>query len=412
VLAVVAGVLVVAVAVAVAFVTLRAESAEVPSQAVAGPEPDRRGQPATIRPLWTAPLASQAVRWVEVTDGAVLVGAGTTIGALEPASGAELWTDHTRAEVTGVATLDDVMMVSTGDGIRGYDVTTGATRWTLDDVDVDTMVAGSRQLYAVSDIDTGIALSAIDPGDGRVKRITTMPAATKARVALAFDSGAKKGDPTLYVLTPAALYAFDPDAGSMRWRAPVTDQGRRETSRILVPRNTRRTGSAGQETPRLRARPWVESLGAVSGAAFVVDREGKICRHAAVSGEQVWTTCQEFPTELTTAPTLLARGGRVTVATSDAIAAYDLTNGLPLWRQTPADGRAAAVAVGPGLAYVARREGLVQALDGESGRERWRAADIDDVTALAADDEGVFVGRADGSIVRLVQRTVGQADVQ
>jgi outer membrane protein assembly factor BamB len=381
------------VAVAVAFVTLRAESAEAPSQAPAGPEQDRPGQPATIRPLWTAPLASQAVRWVEVTDGAVLVGAGTTIGALEPASGAELWTDHTRAEVTGVATLDDVMIVSTGDGIRGYDVTTGATRWTLDDVDVDTMVAGSRQLYAVSDIDTGTALSAIDPGDGRVKRITTMPAATKARVALAFDSGAKKGDPTLYVLTRAALYAFDPDAGSMRWRAPVTDQGRRET-------------------PRLRARPWVESLGAVSGAAFVVDRDGKICRHAAVSGEQVWTTCQEFPTDLTTAPRLLARGGRVTVATSDAIAAYDLTNGLPLWRQTPADGRAAAVALGPGMAYVARRDGMVQALDGESGRERWRAADIDDVTALAADDEGVFVGRADGSIVRLVQRTVGQADVE
>jgi serine/threonine-protein kinase len=395
-LAVVAGVLVVVAAVAVAFATLRAPSAEVPAPSSADPERDRGG-PASIPPLWTTPFATQAVRSIEVTDHAVLLDAGTTIGALEPASGTTLWTERTRGEVTDVAALDHVMIVRTANKIRGYDVTTGARRWTRAAARVGEMVAGNRELYAVSHLDTGLAVSTIDPTDGGVDRMTTIPDGTagdeQGQLALAFDSGAKKGDPTLYILTRSALYAFDPDAESVRWRAPVSDRSRRET-------------------PRLRARPWVPSLGVASGAAFVVDRDGRICRHAAVSGEQVWTTCQAFPAEVTTPPTLLARGGRVTVATGDAIAAYDFTNGLPLWSQTPADGALAAVAAGPRMAYVARDKGGVQALDGESGRDRWRSPEVDEVTALAADDEGVFVGRADGSIVRLVQRTVGQADVQ
>jgi outer membrane protein assembly factor BamB len=338
-----------------------------------------------------------------VTDDAVLVAAGRTVGAVESSSGAQRWSERTAAEVADVAVLRDVMVVSVPDGLAGYDVSTGAERWTLTDevVGVAGLVAGREHVYAVARDVGGLVVSAIDPADGAIEPLTTIAdeaaSGRPGRTVLGFDPSDKKGGPTLYVLTRDQLQALDPQDGTVRWSATVASQDGAD--------------ARGQE-PHLLARPWVESFDVAAGASFVVGRDGSVCRYASDSGEAVWTICETFPGELPPAPSLDARSGRVIVASSDALAAYDFTTGQLLWDQASPDQPSLAVASGPKLAYVAREAGVVQAIDHESGRLQWRAQDIGDVTALTADAEGVYVGAADGSIVRLLEQNVAKVDVQ
>jgi outer membrane protein assembly factor BamB len=402
VLALVAGVLVVLVVGIAGLVALRNRATDERPAPAPEPEGDRREQPATVRPLWTTPVADGRVRSLAVTEEAVVVAAGTTVGALDPTSGAQLWTRRAPARVADVAVVGGVVSVRTGDGVTGYDVAAGTPRWTLSGAELGAsagpaaVVAGGRSLYTAVRDDTDIVLSAVDPADGVVTPLTTIsgaePGGRRARLALAFTGANDRVGATLYALTPAALYAVDVDGGAVRWQAPVRDGG---------------PGGS----PALEARPWVDSLGVAAGAAFVVDRDGRICRHAAASGELVWTTCPTFPAELEAAPTLLVGGGRIVVASDDTIATFDFTTGLPQWHETTRNPAQSAVAGGDALLYMARPDAVI-ALEHGSGHERWRAPGVEGVTMLAADADGVFAGLADGSVVRLVQRTVAQADVQ
>jgi outer membrane protein assembly factor BamB len=153
----------------------------------------------------------------------------------------------------------------------------------------------------------------------------------------------------------------------------------------------------------------VESLAAAGGAVFVADRDGGVCRYAGGSGERVWTECQDLPVDVSTAPEIQIRGGRVMAATGDALAAYNFTNGRPLWMRTSGH---AAVASGPETAFVAYAGGGLEAFDHASGRQQWRAPDVGDAEVLVADDEGVFVGGADGTISRLRQPVAASSDAQ
>ena len=352
-------------------------------------------EPAVISPLWTAPFASRQVRTVEVTDDAVLVAAGRDLGALEPASGAPLWSGRAGAKVTGVVAAGAAMVTATADGVTGYDPTSGEILWDLDATALavpDALAAGRQEVYTASRVADGIALSAIDPATGATRALGTIVdggTGDSGNIGMAFDrSGRRKGGQQLYVLTGAALHAFDPRSATEVWRAPVdTDEERSE--------------------PRLIARPWVRSLAAAGGAVVLVDRDGRVCRYAADTGEPVWTSCQDFPAQPETSPVVQARSRVVVVATPGVVAAYDFSSGTPQWEHAPEPTDRPAVAGAAGLTYVADGDGVLHALDQRSGREQWRATDIGDISALQADADGVYVGSREGSIVRLAQQAVG-----
>jgi outer membrane protein assembly factor BamB len=329
----------------------------------------------------------------------VLVAAATTVGALDSSGGTQRWSHRTLAKVVDVEVLLDMMVVFTGDRVTAYDKETGALRWTLTDevARVDALVASREHIYAATRDSSGIVVSDIDPADGDVEPLTTIAdegvaSDRSGRVVVGVDASAKKGGPTLYVMSRAALYALEPHDGSVRWSAAVSDDA----------------GQGGQE-PHLQAKPWLDAFSVTPGASFVIGRDGSVCRYAGDTGALVWNTCETFPAELTQAPALDAHGGRVIIASGDAVAAYGFTNGKLLWSQ---DQPPLAVASGPKLAYVAREDGQVQALDGESGQVQWQAPDTGDVTVLMADADGVYVGAADGSVVRLLEQNVAKVDVQ
>lgn len=52
------------------------------------------------------------------------------------------------------------------------------------------------------------------------------------------------------------------------------------------------------------------------------------------------------------------------------------------------------------MAFVAHADGGIEAIDHQAGVERWRARPLGDVTAMAADDDAVYVATADGRLVR------------
>lgn len=395
------GVFVVAAVAAIMVATMRGDTPETAREAPVrqANEPVLREpmQPTVVQPLWTTGVADRAVRDIVATDDVVMVNAGRTIGALDPSSGDTLWTRESAARVTDLVVVRDVAVAATADGMSGYDVATGDLRWESDDGAVvpEALAIGRREIFAAARDASGIAISTIDPRNGAVEPLGAIgsdPDPTAGRITLDFDRSARrKGGQTLYLLTPRGLHAFDPSAGAELWRAPVDIDG-------------------GLDGPALRDRPWVPSLEAVAGAAFVVGREGDVCRYAAENGEEVWTTCQQFPADLETGPSLYARDARVVVASPDAIAAFDYTNGLPQWSRTQADELRPSVAGSPGLTYVAREDGVLRAFDHGSGLERWRAQDIGDVTALLADEDGVYVGAESGGVVRLAQQALGGSD--
>jgi serine/threonine-protein kinase len=366
-------------------------------QPVDEPVAPPRAAPQIVQPLWTTPVADTAVREIVETDGAVLVNAGRTIGALEPASGNLLWTAGTDARVTELHVLGATVVAATADGLVSYDIATGDVRWRSEDGAAvpEALTSGRREIFATSREPGSINISTIDPDDGTVAPLGTIPSNADpdaGGIALVFDrSAARKGGRTLYVLTRAGLYAFDPTVGAEIWRAPVSTDGQ-------------------FDEPELREEPWVRSLEAIAGAAFVVGRDGRICRYGAATGEEVWTTCQRFGAELEDAPVVYARDARVIVASPVAVAAYDFTNGLRQWSRTLADELQASVAGSPDLTYVAREDGVLRALDHDSGLERWRAQDIGDVTALLGDAQGVYVGGGDGDVMRVAQQALGGSD--
>ena len=370
------------------------EPAQQQEQPPPAPEPF---EPAVVQPLWTTPVADRTVRDIVATDDAVLVNAGRTLAALAPSSGNTLWTTATDQRVDDLVVVRDVAVAVTDGGLSGYDVTTGEVRWESDAAAVvpEALATDRREIFAATRDASGIALSTIDPRDGAVEPLGTIFSSADPNaggIALEFDRSAEReGGQILYALTRAALYAFDPQTGAEVWRAPVNTNGQ-------------------FDEPELRERPWVPSLEAIAGAAFVVGRDGLICRYAASSGEEVWTTCQQFPADLEAAPSLYARDARVVVASPDAIAAFDYTNGLPQWSRTLADELEPSLAGSPGLTYVVREDGMLRALDHDSGLERWRAQDVSNATALLADQDGVYVGSERGSVVRLAQQALGGSD--
>jgi outer membrane protein assembly factor BamB len=383
----VAGVLVTAVVGTVAFAVLRGPARD---RAAAG---DRQratagadGQTIAVTPRWATAPGPASVRAVAVADGVVVSSAGRDVTALDPARGAQLWTSRAPAKVTDLAVLGDLLLVRTDVGVTGYDVTTGKVRWQLADVSIAALVVGRSKIYAARTDAAGITVSAIDPADGGITTLATVTDGTQlaegAPIALAFDRSARrKGGQLLYMLTDAALHAFDPEAGTQRWRALVDAEG-------------------VQDEPHLRRRPWVRSLNAAGGAAFVTDRKGRVCRYAAESGAQVWNGCGRFPTALQRPPVVHVRDGMVIVVGADAIAAYDFTSGKPQWQQTSDEGLQRPAAGGAGTVYVVGADGALRALDHDTGRERWRAEDAGTVTVLLADDDGVYGGGADGVVSR------------
>jgi outer membrane protein assembly factor BamB len=391
-----ATVVVVTMALAIRYSGERAES-DVAAGGQQAAQQERAEDPGIVHPLWTTPIESQPVRSIAVARDALVAATDTSLAAVDPVGGERVWRNQTDGDVNDIAVVRNVVITATTEGLAGYDVASGRVRWALPRAEADpgALVAGAREAYAATRDDLGgILLSAITPA-GVVEPVGTVSTAKAVsggggRLALAFDPGGKAGDPTLYVLTRAALHAFDVETRTVRWRAPVDKDA----------------------TARLRARPWVDSLAAAGGAAFVADRDGGICRYAGGSGEQVWTECQDLPVSVTATPDVQIRGGRVIVTSGEAMAAYNFTNGQPLWARTPEGQTHGAVASGRDAVFVAYSDGGLDALDNASGRQQWRAPEVGDVTLLVAGQEGVFVGGTDGNISLLRHPAAASSDAQ
>ena len=386
---------------AVATVVLATQFGDDPPQPAAqqqqAPPPNlavRGGaEPTVVRPEWTTTMGSTPIARVARVEEAVLVSAETTVGALDPVDGEQLWVDDLNGAVRDIAVDDNVLVAGTDSRLTGYEVRSGEVLWTVsDDAGVDALARGRGEVFTARRAESGVDITRVDPDTGELTAAWTidtggpLPAGDDA-LALTFDRSTKEGGLILYLLTAENLYAFDPEVEDVVWLAPV------DADKQL-------------EEPRLAAEPWIESLGAIAGAVFVVGSDSQVCRYDGSTGEEVWTFCQPFSGQLDRAPVLYARRARVIVASTDAVTAYDFTNGLTRWGVTLADTLQPAVSGSSENVYVAREDGTLRALDHESGLEQWRAQDFGDITSMLADEGGVFVGRADGSVAYLRSRAV------
>lgn len=360
-------------------------------------------EPTVVAPVWTATVGQQDVTAIARTGDAVVTASGTTISMLDRASGDRRWRATVAAPVTSLVVLDRMIIAGTAGGpLYGLDPTSGRRVWQSPvDGRLAALTAGRGQAYAAVLRDEQIEMVTVAADDGATDTIAVADAADDDpdTLALAFDRSSKQDGRLLYLLTDAALSVYDPG------RAEADGDGApRSADEALVWRASRSAAESADTPARLAGRPWVESLGAVAGAGFVIDRDGNVCRHEARDGTPVWTFCPTFPADLTRAPDLFARRALVVVSSRDALVAYDYTNGLQQWNVTLAEPLEGPVAGSGTLVYVPRGDGTLRALDHESGLERWRAADLDGVTAVTADEDGVLVGRGVGRVAALPLR--------
>jgi len=178
------------------------------------------------------------------------------------------------------------------------------------------------------------------------------------------------------------FHAVDLESGEREWATEVEPRGRKGVD----------------------ASPTVADGLVVFGSGS--DREGDDARLTAVdadTGDVVWR--HRVGSYARSAPAVV--DGRVYAGGTEAVHCVDLATGEPRWtfdtgsveNVTPPDEVFAGVAVVDGTVFAATLEGLLHALDAESGDRRWSAAVGTDVRATPAVVDGtVYVGSYDNRV--------------
>lgn len=310
----------------------------------------------TGAPLWQKDLTPGFVRNPQIAGGGglaygegrlfVTTGFGTLV-ALDPVSGAELWTQRVDAPFAGPPTVMDGIV---------YAVARDASAW------------------------------AIDTRNGRV--LWTLPGTPSATGVMGGASPAVESRLAIFPFSSGDMVATLRKSGVRVWGGSVVGQrlGRAYTAvndisgDPVIAGNTFYAGNAAGRvaafTTATGERLWTAREGAmgpvvpVGNAVFLVSDAGQLVRLDAASGERVWAVDLPHYTETKEkkrnaihvhyGPVLA--GGRLIVASSDGvIRSFDPVSGALVGTQALPGGAASAPVVAGGTLYVVARNGQLHA---------------------------------------------------
>ncbi len=347
--------------------------------------------------------------------------------AIDGRDGTPLW-QHEVEDTTGrppaPLIVDERLVVLDGTTVAGLDLADGARRW-------DTSSGGGETLLAANDTSvfaTGDAggLQAIDADRGSARDLVEGDGSDDGSVGvLASDDLVFSGDQT------GELYAVDARTGERRWSQPATD-GRAwwplfgvHDDILLVGDNPSGEAPATEPPDRfLRALDattgqdrWTRLIGDPLEPRFLVDdlvfvpSDDRLVAVDVATGEERWTLLLGLVGHVSRpAPGLVVvvagdgSDGTTVTAADEETGVVRWSARLPLQSAGPASVVGGVVLVGGGLGtdsdlVDAEADGLVIALDPQTGDEVWQAARRDAAHARPVEVDGsAVVLSADSSI--------------
>lgn len=346
---------------------------EEPAQPAAAPQQraDRTPVEPAVTSVWRQSVTEQEVTTMLVAATAIIGSAGTTVHALQPATGEPHWEAQVADRVVDVTAVDSVVIARTATGLHAFDERTGRQLWDTTDGPIapTAMAAGRGAVYEVAAGDGVVQVRALAPVSGEVLWTLDDLAVSGPGTWTVYDHS-RLGDQMLYVLAGSRLHAVDTTEQRTRWQTDLDG-------------------------------PKPASLTAMAGAILVIDAQGEICRYGMRDGDRVWTTCATLESGPGANAAVRTRNGRVVVRSANEVAAVDFTSGTSHWRVTDDTGFQDSFAANAELAFVTHADGAIEAIDHQRGVERWRSGPLGEVTAMAADAEAVYVATAAGDVTRM-----------
>ena len=338
-------------------------SAQAPAQPVATSSATVATSDSRTR--WTAAVADQQIRRIDVLEGAIAAVTDAGVVVVEPADGAVRWR-HPLAGPQSSAAHGGVI-AAVDQRLIALDVATGAVRWRSGAIGVQPSVGlTSQAIVGVGGTPSAPELVAVAADDGAELWHAHNEAAAATAITIAAT------DQLTYALRGATLWTVDPAT------ATAVEPGRRH----VVP--------LWREDVE---DPW-PVLTAITDGVVMATRNGEVCRYAAADGAEQW--CAAVPGVVVEQPRLLRSNGAVVAATSKAIVALDETSGETSWSVSPGS-PGNVVAVGQGSVAFAD-DAAVWVLNADAGDVTRELSDLADVTALALTDATLLAGTADGAV--------------
>ena len=324
-----------------------------------------------------------------VADAERVYAAGDDVAALDRGDGATAWTDD--GDIGGPAAIaGESLYVAPGDSVRGveqavvaFDARSGDRRWTTASISEATSVLATDGSLVVG---TESGLSGLDDADGGERWSVAgpyepIPVVAGGRLYAAEGSPGSLGETVAFrrrsgtdiALGRAPSIAWERDHDAYPLGAAATDE------HVLVGLSRSTAAAAGpvllchdRESGRVEWR-----VTAPEGSGDEPARGGPL----AVSGGRC----------------VAGYGDRDIVSGTDAVVCRRVEDGEPLW-QVGTDGSVTDIAVvGDGVVF-GTKNGIVRAVDLETGADRWRFDFVNRVHALAPVDGTVFVASRGGRV--------------
>jgi outer membrane protein assembly factor BamB len=366
-----------------------------------------------LRTLWAtnvggyirggSPVLAGNRLFVSVVD----LGDGSSGGliALDATTGATLWRHVAGVSVNNSAAVDgDTVVIGLGDGrVQALDAATGAQLWEVNIA--DGLAEGSSNLYAAPVIADGVAyvgvvqnLAAIEVATGKVlwqvDPSSSQYVLDTTYSTLAVKDGVIVG---LFGRGYEGMQAFDAGTGAKIWTAPAALSTATQAAPVIVGDNIY-TGSSATDVYQLDLM-----TGDVAWQTKLISK-GFVWGYW-ITGTPAWADGKLFvPTQV------------------NEFAALDDTSGTALWTltaepsvvhpvhyQAQAQAFTASPVVTGGLAWIPGADGILRAVDPDSGIEVW-ALDLGApiLSGVVPAHPLLFVGTWDGTVRALVEVAPGE----
>jgi hypothetical protein len=327
---------------------------------------------------WNESMAAGTVTALVPADEQVIGASGASVTSVDQATGRTVWTASVNGEIRELSEFGPMAIVRTDDGFYGLDVVDGSVVWEASSADlpaVDTFITARGRMFGAGHDEEGqLLLHAFDPQSGELGWTIetaggTGDQADAAGTLLAFD-GSTQGRRSLYVADGGHLEAFDVNTRRQRWEADLDD---------LQP----------------------TSMIARDGAVLVVGDNGEVCRYEAEGGQPAWSSCAKLEHEDVPTTITQVSDSQVIICSPNEVLSIDYATGASTWRIVSREPMRQAIVSNGDAAFMAMADGTVAAIALDDGTTQWRSRPFNDVSAMAATDDALFVTSADGRMTRL-----------
>jgi outer membrane protein assembly factor BamB len=332
-------------------------------------------------PVQSTPVVAHATVYVGSGDGQLY--------ALDARTGTERWRFAAgRAITSSAAVAGGLVYVGSRDGAYvALDAATGTLRWRVETGPDAPLAWGfeSGDLYTASPTVAG-GLALLGGSDGQVWAVDAATGAVRWRFR---TEGRVRSSPAvaggrMYVGSmDGTLYALELTSGRLVWRFDTEG-------------HTLDSGKFGFDRRTIQSSPAV-----VDGKVFVGSRDGHLYAVDAETGRKLWTTDHEM-SWVNSSPAVA--GGLVFAGSSDNrfVQAVDAQTGKERWRVPTERLVWSSPAVAGDFVYVGDATGTLYALDRITGAERWRYRSGRRIYSSPVLDGGLlYVGNDDGAVYAL-----------